>query len=98
MKKRFIVAIDSNTKEQDEKFVSYLNQRNLAWWHWISNFWIITDDKGSIKASELRDIVRKAYFVENNLILELPDTIKNWAGYGPSTQKNNMFTWIKNNL
>jgi len=96
MKKRYVVAIDTGTKEQNDAFVKLLRERGLGWWHWLTNCWLITDSRGQLSASELRDKVQST-FQCNCLVLELRDGDDTWAGYGPQTEKRDMFKWLKEN-
>jgi hypothetical protein len=99
MSKNFVVAVDSSTKEQEEKFVGFLNSKGLGWWHWISNFWLITDSKSITSASELVDILIEILPGVNNFVFEVTQAAATWYGYGPAGPEinNNMFNWLREN-
>lgn len=97
MKKRFIIALDSSTDEQDKKHVAFIKENGLGWWHWITNTWMIVDNSGKFDAKKLRAELRKIYPGVNMMVFELSEEGDTWAGFGPNTEKNNMFSWIKRN-
>ena len=39
MKRRFIIGIEGLSREQEDKFRDYLEERG-SWWHWIGNLWL----------------------------------------------------------
>lgn len=96
MRKRYIVALDSHTKEQNQKFKDFINENSLGWWYWINGFWLLTDPKGAFTARQLRDKLGIIYPEVRKLIIELrgsPDD-DTWSGYGPNTENKNMFNWL----
>lgn len=97
MKKRFVVALDSAIKEQDEAFKEYVRSRGLGWWHWLTNLWLLTDASGQLTASEIRDVLTEIYPRVHALVLELRGDDDTWSGIGPKTEKRNMFKWLHKN-
>lgn len=96
MKKRFIVAVDSSTPEQEQAFREWIAGR--GWWHWLNNFWLIADSSGEMTASEILDRVRGCYPNVDCVVLELrPDGTDTWAAFGPYSDKRNMFNWLRRN-
>jgi len=71
MKKRFVVCIDSSTKEQHDLFREFIRNEGLAWWHWVTNVWLLVDRKGQFSASDIRDQVSRCYPNVDALVLEL---------------------------
>jgi hypothetical protein len=96
MTKRFIIVLDTCTKEQEEAV--RLSIKDLTWWHWLPNVWLLTDTTGAFSAITLRDHIRKAIPMVYILVFELNDKGDTWAGYGPSTEQRNMFDWIRRNF
>lgn len=94
MKKRFIVALSSSTSERDEAFTGYIKAKNLGWWHWINNFWLLADSSGQLTAEKLRDDLDDLYPKVRKMIFELSSEGDTWAGFGPKTKDNNMFDWV----
>lgn len=94
---KFLIALDNSTKEQNEKFVDFINEKGYGWWHWIDNFWII-DTSSKLTAVELRNELGELYPNINKLVIELKNNNFTWAGYGPSNENNNMFDWLKRNF
>lgn len=94
MSKRFIVGVDSSTEEQDKAFLSFVKSHGLGWWHWLENFWLITDSSDQLTASDIRDELGKTYPGVHKLVIELSDSGDTWSGYGPKSEKRNMFNWL----
>jgi hypothetical protein len=98
MKKRFVVMLDSSTKEQNEAFREYLKAATPGlWWHWLENSWLLVDPKGTLTASELTDKVMVTYPGVSNLVLEFSDDHDTWSGFGPMKPEKNMFPWLRKN-
>lgn len=96
MSKRYIVAVDSSTKEQETAFLALVKADGLGWWHWLNNFWLLTDSEGQLSASEIRHKIMETYPTIHCLVIELSGTEDTWAGYGPNTEARDMFKWLKN--
>ena len=95
MRNRYIVNITGEiSKEKNEAFLQFIKNNKLAWWHWLSNTWLIVDTKSKIDLVSLRDKT-KEIFKADNLIIQVNDG--KWAGFGPNNEERNMFTWLKNN-
>lgn len=97
MKKRFVVALDSSNKSQNDSFVEYIKDKGYGWWHWIDNFWLLTDSSGNLTAAKLRTDLGEIYPGVHKLVLELRGNDDDWAGFGPNSEKKNMFSWLKSN-
>lgn len=95
MSKRYIIALDSSTKEQNDELKDFVSEHGLGWWHWIKNFWLITDPNEKFSASRIQDVLAETHFGIDCFVIELNDDGDTWAGYGPKTEKSNMFRWIK---
>ncbi len=95
MRKRFIIGIDSTTEEQTEAFYKFAKEQNLGWWHWLANFWLLIDSQGHFSAADIRDKLNETHPGVNNLVLELDEHggVK-WAGFGPTSENQNMFRWL----
>ena len=89
--------IDNSTTEQEEEFITYIKDNGFGWWHYINNSWLLSTNK-DFTAKELRDAVKGIFINENNLVIELKgETDDTWSGFGPKSEKRNMFTWLKSN-
>ena len=93
-KRRFIVAIDGMTKEEERKFIEWIRSEGFGWWHWISNLWLLTSRSEETSAKKIRDQIGELSDHRHNLVIEIPEDI-DWQGYGPSNEKRNMFNWLK---
>ena len=96
MTKRFIVALNLSEKEQDFKFIEFLNKKKLAWWHWIDSFWLVVDYSGELNAEKLHDKIMKIYLREN-LVIELRGKDHTWYGFGHNGKEYIMFEWLEKN-
>ena len=93
MKRYFVIGIDPTTKEQQKSIQEWLDSQDGSWWHWIDGMWLVVTNDSSIKVSEIRDeVVGRAPGV-TSLVLEVKSVT--WSGYGPKTEKRDMFKWIK---
>jgi hypothetical protein len=97
VKKRFIVAVESGTKEQQDAFTEYLRGQGFGWWHWIDNLWLLVDSTGKTTGSDLTSQVNATFPTLNCMVFELSADGDTWAGYGPRTEASNMFTWMRQN-
>lgn len=94
MRKRYIVAVGSNEKTKNQKFTEYFDKNDLYWWHWIDNNWLIVDDDGKLSASTIRDDMMEIYENNSILVFEITGSEDTWSGYGPSSEKRDMFKWM----
>ncbi len=97
MRKRFVVALDSNTQEQNDQFKDYIRVHRLGWWYWIDGFWLLIDSSGELTAKKLRTDLGKIYSNVHKLVLELKGNDDTWSGFGPTSEDKNMFSWLNRN-
>ena len=95
MKRRFIIGVSGLNKEDQDKFVEFLRQNGMGWWHWIGDFWLLTARKEEISASMIRDFLNEQNSPRRCIVFEV-DEDKTWAGFGPNKAPQDMFDWIKN--
>lgn len=89
---KFIVCTSNATAEQQNAITRLLASKDVGYWHWIADTWIVKDSTDSLKASSLRDEIRA---VSNGCsVLVMKAEVNTWAGYG----KKNMFKWLRENL
>lgn len=97
MKKRFVVALNSSTVEQDRQFVEWLHGP-YGYWHWLKNLWLISDSAGVLTAADIRTKTNEIYGNVHKLVLELrSDGTDTWSGLGSGSAERNMFKWIHEN-
>ncbi|AYZ32601.1 hypothetical protein [Serratia sp. FDAARGOS_506] len=95
MRRKYIVALDSSTAEQNEEFRKYIKKNGMGWWHWLNNFWLLTDSEGKKTAGDIRTDIRKFFPGIRLLVLQIDKEGDTWAGFGPNSDEKNMFTWLK---
>lgn len=97
MKKRFVVLIESSSEEQNNSFLSWIRQERLGWWHWFQDAWLLSDPTGDQTAISVRDKVWECFPGSNTLVIELGEGEGTWSGFGPKSEKKDMFSWIRKN-
>ena len=97
MSKRYIVALDSSTNEQNDALKAFIKENGLVWWYWIKNFWLITDSQKKVSALDIRDVLMRTHPKADCFVIELGEHGDTWAGFGPATEERNMFKWIEKN-
>ncbi len=91
MRKRFIIAVDVASAEQEKAVTEFLKEKTGYWWHWIKNFWLTIDSKGTITAGELTKGIKECAPGSNILVLEMPEGKFAWYGFGPANKKDRKF-------
>ncbi|MXY32978.1 MAG: hypothetical protein F4Y60_02580 [Boseongicola sp. SB0664_bin_43] len=95
MKKRFIVAVEGLTNKE-QKLLSAFLAKEGAWWHWIDGFWMIVVSGGSsLDTVAIRDKVKEIGDNPHCIVLQVQGSVS-WAGFGPSSDERNMFSWLRN--
>lgn len=89
----FVVGIDPISPEQTETFRKWLDRDGVGWWHWVEGLWLITTFEEEMGIEDIRDKICEISPGTTTLVLEV--TPATWAGYGPSSGKKNMFSWLK---
>lgn len=94
MSRRFVVAVNTLTTEQDQSFAQALSASDLAWWHWIQNFWLVIDPNNQFTPESLRDHLGTVMPGRFSFVMEVKPT-GSWAGFGPTGDQINMTQWIE---
>ena len=93
MTRHFIIGMDSVKSDQTKAISAWLNEHGCGWWHWVDGMWLIDSDSDELDVVTVRDKICEIAPGVNNLVLEVdPDS---WAGYGPQSEKRDMFKWLK---
>jgi hypothetical protein len=81
--RHFVIGTNRTTAEQDKKFKGILESRwrGVAWWHWISETWLIADTADLLTAGDLRDAAQEA-FPDTFTIVVRAYGGATWAGFG----------------
>lgn len=87
------------THTQEEQFIEFLKSKDLNWWHWVSNGWLVVDYSYKQTTTSLSDAVVKIFPNVRFMIFEVTDSPPAlWTGFGPDgngEDKLDMFSWIK---
>lgn len=93
--RKIVALVQSMTSEQDREFINYMKKKGWGYWHWIDGAWLITPHESDTDVTvDIRDKLNDIAPAKNIMVFEV-DTIKSWAGFGPNTEKRNMFKWIQ---
>ncbi|MBY8177982.1 hypothetical protein KW520_21545 [Vibrio fluvialis] len=92
---KFVVAAE---QLDEKKFIEYLDTQELGWWHWIGNFWLITNKTSTnITTRDLQEKVTELSSSPRNFVLEINgEAHPPWHGFGPNTPPQDMFEWLHN--
>ena len=94
MKKKFIIMIgEAPTKERDA-ITEYLRDSKYAWWHWLSDSWLVVDTSGEASPLSLTKLIGELAPGVHRLVFEILGD-GNWYGFGPIEKEKNMFTWLR---
>ena len=97
MKKRFIVAVDSNIDKQNDSFIKFIKENGLGWWHWIDNFWLLVSANKDLNTTKIREAVNESFPGSYCLVIEFTGNPNDWSGFGPKTKDRDMFSWLHRN-
>jgi len=97
MSRHFAVGVNPITDEEKKKIRKWLSHRNCAWWNWINGFWLIKDSTDRFTVDNLSDKLNEFVPKANVIVLEVSPP-GDWAGYGPSDGKRDMFRWLYKNM
>ncbi len=93
--KRFVVATEALTSEQEMAFLGFVQENSLSWWHRIDNVWLIVDRADKMTPRMFRDKIKEIAPGKDVLVLDILE-VGLWSGYGPASAKNSMFEWLLN--
>ena len=92
-RREFVVATDPITSDQASAFRDWLTDKEIGWWHWIDNVWLLETCAPDIDASSIRAQVTQIVPDLTCLVSEV-NTLS-WSGYGPKSEKQDMFEWLQ---
>jgi hypothetical protein len=95
MKRRFVVAADKLSTEQEKEFRRFLTQFG-GFWHWIDNFWLLAvGGEEDISVAQIRDKVHAINPASRIIVLEVGNDV-DWAGRGKKNSAGkNQHDWLK---
>lgn len=89
----FAVHTDQATEEQRNKLTDWLDaNKQLGYWHWVHNFWIIADPYDTSSAHAWR--LKAEGFMPNAYIFVAEITAAEWSGKLPTAGNQ----WLINNM
>jgi hypothetical protein len=95
MSRRFVIAVDGLTSEQEKQLREFAGKHG-GWWHWIDNFWLLHSRDGeSISAAKIRDRIVAINPSAKCVVFEFPEDL-DWAATGDKNAKGRgMSDWLK---
>ena len=91
MKRRFVIAIDDATSDQQNTVTEFLKDKaNVGYWHWFSDVWLVSDPYQKWTAKELRDELSSLIPASHKLVVQI-DGDNTWSGFG----NTKMFEWLQ---
>ena len=95
MKRFFVIGTNPTTLDQTASIQTWLRGLNTNWWHWINGTWLIVSNDPEITPAAIRDKLNDLAPKVHALVLEVEPIT--WSGFGPKSEKRNMFKWIRAN-
>lgn len=93
MSKKFIMATDPLTPEQEQALRNKLGLNGF--WHWLPNFWLVKSLDPDFSAVKLREMVEEVAPLARCFMTEVVP-VEPWAARAkPDSQGNSMTAWIK---
>jgi hypothetical protein len=90
--KRFVIATDPLTPDQEKALTQFASQ--YLWWHWLPNLWLLKDEAGTLKVATIRDQLSAMDQTLRCIVMEVEE--KDWAARSsPDSKGNNMVDWIR---
>ena len=98
MSRKFVLAIDDLSDKQEDELISYLNDSEFNWWHWIGDLWLVIDNSDSYDETRLRDIISEDLGMRTTiLVMFVKDTTAvKLSGLVPTEHKAEITDWIQN--
>jgi hypothetical protein len=92
--KRFILATETLSADQERALALQFPQPPWAWWHWLPNFWLLVDQSGQMTGDNVRDLF-SAVSPAQCLVLEVDG--RTWTGMFTTdmARRAAMETWIR---
>lgn len=95
--KKIAVTVTGLTADEEKQFIEFLQERDLKWWHWIGDLWIVQsldDNKKSLQ--EIRTFLRERRNSERGFICTISDD-SSWVGFAERDKLDEIFDWVKKN-
>jgi hypothetical protein len=90
MARRFIVGTDTLSKVEEDQFIAFIKEQNVAWWHWLPNFWLIKDSMNKVSAGALADALPGRC-----LVMEIYEDIDWMARGGQNAAGKKFWDWLQ---
>lgn len=92
MGKRFAIATDPLTPDEERAFRAKLGQ--MGFWHWLPNFWLVKTSNDAMTATQLRDWIHEVAPQARAFVTEVQS--RDWGGlFKPDEKKRDMGAWIR---
>lgn len=95
MKRRFVVGLDSFTKEQHEEFKNKIDGPGIYWWHWIDGMWLITTDNDEITTGKIIEQIRTVNEKSRAVVFEFPEDVTWTTTVHKNASGKKISDWLK---
>lgn len=93
MNRKILIVIGTGTPYQRKRITRFLKEQKCEWWHWIPDFWIVSDPKKRLTAAAIRDGLEQVVpSIQKKMVIEINGPA-DWAASGP----RKMFEWLEGN-
>ena len=94
-KKKFVLFIDDNFSVEERDKITNHFKGKYAYWHWISNVWLLSTSKDGVTTESIRDEVKDLVNRGTILVINASDS-QGWSGFGQKKKFEWMHsTWSK---
>lgn len=83
MKQRFIVMVDSLTREQELDLRARFGNAGVGWWHWVRGTWLLVDRENKLDLAKIYHVLREIAGDRDCLAMRVTEETA-WIGYGPA--------------
>ncbi len=93
MAKRFIVLVEGLSPADERRFLDFIDQNNLSWWHRFENVWFLVNRDKAISSKEINQFLRDLKSSVRGIAYEVQPA--SWAGFGQAEEIEELFAWLK---
>jgi hypothetical protein len=93
-RRRFVIGVGGLSSAEDKLVREYISEQG-AWWHWISNLWLMTTKNEEISAGTIRDEILKVNQKARVIVFEFPEDLDWAASASTNSSGKGMADWLR---
>lgn len=95
--KRFVVVVESPSKEESSAMHDWIRSNRWGWWHWMEPLWLLVDGTDKASASSIRDKAKEIFPEKPVMVFDVTVDSVPWAGFNKGKTKDGKspFAWMK---